>query len=130
MEYNKKWYKKLKKAPLTPPNWIFGTVWPILYLLMFISCFIIWSDETCKPYCNELNPFWIQLLLNLCWTTIFFRYKQLKFAFLTILAILYYTYTTYIKFVKINSVAGYLLLPYFIWLCFAGYLNLYIIYFN
>ena len=124
---NKSWYNSLKKAPLNPPNWVFGTIWPILYFMMFISCYLIWSDKDCKPYCENLNPFVIQLLLNLLWTTVFFKYKQLHLAFLIICAILYFSYKTYIKFLEINPLASYLLVPYIIWLCFAGYLNFYII---
>ena len=127
---NKKWYKKLKKAPLSPPDWIFGTVWPILYLMLGVSCALIWNDPKCAPYCKQLNPFWIQLVLNLCWTTVFFKYKQIFGGLLMILAILYYTYITYIKFLEINPIASYLLVPYMLWLCFAAYLNGYILFLN
>ena len=127
VKYNKQWYNKLNKAPLNPPNWIFGIVWPVLYAMMGLSCYLIWTDPACKPYCRELNPFWIQLVLNLCWTTIFFKYKQIFWGFFAILAILYYTYETYKQFVTINPLASVLLVPYMIWLCFAAYLNGYIL---
>ena len=127
---NKQWYKKLRKAPLSPPNWVFGTVWPLLYAMMTLSCYLIWTDSKCKPYCNQLNPFWIQLILNLCWTTIFFKYKQVFLGFFAILCILYYTYNTILEFHSLNKLASYLLVPYFVWLCFAAYLNGYILFFN
>lgn len=125
--YNKEWYSKLQKAPFSPPNWIFGVVWPILYIMMGISCFLIWTDPACRPYCNKLNPFAIQLILNLLWTTVFFKYKQIGLAFLMILTILYFTFMTYTKFKTINPLASMLLVPYMIWLTFAAYLNGYIL---
>ena len=126
----KQWYTKLKKAPLSPPDWIFGKIWPLLYLMLTVSCVLIWTDPKCKPYCKQLNPFWVQLVFNLCWTTIFFKYKEIRLALLTILIILYYTYNTYMQFLQINPVSSYLLIPYMIWLSFAAYLNTYIVLFN
>ena len=130
VKYNASWYKSLKKAPLSPPNWVFGIVWPALYAMMGLSCYLIWTDTKCRPYCNELNPFWIQLALNLCWTTIFFKYKQMYWGFFIILAILIYTLETYKRFMTINPLASYLLIPYLVWITFAGYLNGYILIMN
>jgi translocator protein len=130
VKYNEQWYKRIKKAPLSPPNWVFGTVWPLLYVMMGISSYLISTDPMCKPYCKELNPFFVQLALNLCWTTVFFKYKQIFWGFIMILAILYYSYLTYIQFKTINQFASMLLIPYMIWLSFAAYLNGYIMIFN
>ena len=70
------WYSTLKKAPWTPPNYVFGIIWPILYLLMGISFLIVILDKKCYPYCAPITYFLVQLVLNLSWTTIFFRLKQ------------------------------------------------------
>ena len=70
------WYKKLKKAPWTPPDYVFGIVWSVLYLLMFISAYLIFINKKCFPFCYALTIFVVQLLINLCWTTIFFKYKE------------------------------------------------------
>jgi tryptophan-rich sensory protein len=119
-KYNELWYKNLKKSTLTPPNWVFGVVWPVLYVFLGISWFLVYQRN------GELKEFYIQLLLNLIWTRIFFYYKQVELGFVIICAILFFTKKTYTRFLKINAIAAYLLIPYMIWLTFAGYLNGYI----
>ena len=125
--YTNNWYTSLKKSPINPPNWVFGTVWPILYLLMLISFFIVWKNKKCYPYCNILTYFIIQFILNLSWTTVFFKFKKIKQAL--ILTIIIFSITLYvcIQFYKYNKIATYLLIPYLLWLCLAMYLNAYII---
>lgn len=125
--YNKKWYNNLNKSPYTPPNKVFSVVWSILYILMIISFYLVWKNKKCFPYCNVLSLFIIQFILNLSWTTIFFTYKKVKFAFLTMLIIFIITCITFYNFYIINKKASYLLIPYIIWLLFAMYLNIYII---
>ena len=51
-DYDKKWYSSLKKPLLTPPSYVFGIVWPILYILISISAYIVWKNEKCFPYQN------------------------------------------------------------------------------
>lgn len=128
--YNKKWYNNLNKSTLTPPGWVFSVVWSILYTLLIISFYFVWKDNKCYPYCNELNYFLIQLLLNFSWTTIFFKYKKIKLSFIILILIFLLTCITFYKFYNINIVSSYLLIPYLIWLIFAIYLNAYIIFKN
>ena len=59
---NKEWYNTLNRAPWNPPSWVFGVVWPILYLLMGISLLLVWTNKKCYPYCKELIYFFIQLV--------------------------------------------------------------------
>jgi translocator protein len=125
--YNKKWYKKLKKSSLTPPDNIFGIVWPILYILLITSFYLIFSNKKCFPYCNQLTYFIIQIIFNLLWTTIFFKFKKIKTSLLIILIIIFFTIISYFKFYKINKIASYLLIPYLLWLFFAMYLNFFIV---
>ena len=124
------WYKSLKRAPWSPPGYIFGIVWPILYLLMAISFMIVQQSKKCYPYCDALTFFIIQLIFNLSWTTIFFKLKMPKLALLDILCILVFALTTLYKFGFINKIASLLLLPYIIWLFLALSLNTYIVVFN
>ena len=79
------WYKTLKKAPWSPPNYIFGIVWPILYALMAISVALVWSNKKCYPYCSPVTFFLLQLAFNLIWTTIFFNWQMPRLAFLDLL---------------------------------------------
>lgn len=121
------WYKKINKSSLTPPSWVFGTVWPILYILMFISLSLVWNNKRCFPYCNSLTYFFIQLFFNLIWTSLFFYYKKPVYALVDIILVIIFTAITYHKFLKYNKLAAYLLIPYLLWLCFASYLNLFIV---
>lgn len=121
------WYKTLKKAPWTPPNYVFGIIWPILYLLMFISAYLIFIDKKCYPFCYALIIFFIQLAINLSWTTIFFKYKLIHFALFVLIVIFCLVIYTYLLFNKINKIASYLLIPYILWLIIALSLNIYIV---
>ena len=125
--YNRTWYNSLRKAPLSPPDWVFGTVWPILYTLLTISLLLVWTDKKCVPYCKPLTFFFIQLAFNLSWTTVFFRYKKTKLSLFITILIIVFTLYTYTQFNPINKTASYLLIPYLLWLLFATYLNGYIV---
>tara|TARA_B100001059_G_scaffold232010_1_gene269019 strand:- start:2416 stop:2799 length:384 start_codon:yes stop_codon:yes gene_type:complete len=122
-----RWYLKLKQSKLSPPSWVFGVVWPLLYSMMAISLFIAWNSKQCFPYCNALTYFFIQLFFNLIWTTLFFKLKLIKTALANLALIIIFTFLTIKKFYLVNKLASYLLVPYFIWLCFAFYLNLFIV---
>lgn len=124
------WYKKLKKAPWTPPSKVFGIVWSVLYTLLFISFFLVWNNKKCFPYCNALTMFLIQLALNLTWTTVFFRYRMIRTALVSIILIIIFTIITFTYFIKVSKLAAYLLLPYIAWLLLASSLNLYIVLYN
>jgi translocator protein len=128
--YDENWYTSLKKPPLNPPRWVFGVVWPILYILMTISLVLVWTNDKCKPYCYPVTFFLIQLAFNLMWTTVFFRWKKIILALIAIFIILGLTIKTYFEFSKINKTAGYLLIPYILWLSFASYLNTAIVIIN
>lgn len=123
-----KWYKNLKKSPLTPPDYVFGIVWPILYFLLLIYFILALQEKNKIP----LVYFMIQLILNLFWTTVFFRKRNINLAFAMIIVILFFTILSGMEmYYKNNNILLPLLLfPYIIWLSFAGYLNFYIIFNN
>jgi tryptophan-rich sensory protein len=121
------WYKNLKKSKLNPPGYVFKWVWPTLYLLMAIALTMVWTNKKCFPYCSAVTFFCIQLAFNLIWTTLFFKQKKPFLALLDIGVILLFTLLTYEKFLKVSKFAAYLLIPYIVWISFAGYLNLYIV---
>ena len=127
MKYNNNWYKNLKKSPLTPPSKTFSIVWPILYIMIFTAGLLVWKDKKCFPFCYAIFYFLIELILSLTWKTIFFRLHKPLVALLSIFIIIIFTILSLIKFRNINKIAFYLLIPYLIWLCFASYLNLYIV---
>ena len=94
---------------------------------MAIALAMVWTNKKCFPYCSAVTFFCIQLAFNLIWTTLFFKQKKPLLALLDIGVILLFTLLTYEKFLKVSKFAAYLLIPYIVWISFAGYLNLYIV---
>ena len=124
------WYKNLNRSKLSPPSWVFGIVWPILYLLMTVSFIIVQRNKKCFPFCSPLVFFIIQLGFNLIWTTLFFKMKLPLLALVDLMLTIIFTFITYYQFHSISKLGSYLLLPYIMWMCFAFYLNLYIVIYN
>jgi len=124
------WYKNLNRSKLSPPSWVFGIVWPILYLLMTISFIIVQRNKKCFPFCSPLVFFIIQLGFNLIWTTLFFKMKLPLLALVDLMLTIIFTFITYYQFNTISKFGSYLLLPYMMWMCFAFYLNLHIVIYN
>lgn len=122
-----KWYKNLKTAPWSPPSYVFGIVWPILYIFMTISVLIVLFDKKCYPYCTPITYFLLQLVLNLSWTTVFFRLHMPVLAFIMIILIMLITGYTALQFYPYSKLASFLLVPYLLWLCVALSLNGYIV---
>lgn len=117
-------YSTLKKPPLSPPEWIFAVVWPILYLLMGISCYRVYmKEEITGKGSNSIFIYGIQLLLNLLWPILFFGLRLYGIAFIELIILFIFIIITTIKFYKVDKLAGLLLLPYLLWTIFAGYLN-------
>jgi benzodiazapine receptor len=123
------WYALLQKPVFSPPNWIFGPVWTVLYIMMGISVYLIWSAYAKAPAdSNEkekraLTLFWIHLFFNAIWSPIFFGLQHLFFALIVIGIIWLLIVTLMCLFWKINKVATYLLIPYLAWVSFASALN-------
>ncbi len=118
------WYATLNKPFFSPPNFIFGPVWTILYILLGISLYLVWIKEKVP------TVFWIQLLLNAVWSIIFFGLKNPLLALVDIVALWIAIFLTIKAFYKINKLAGNLLIPYLIWVAFATILNLSIVILN
>ena len=123
--YNKLWYNKLNKSKITPPSWVFSVIWPILYILMTISFYLVLKTKKCNKTC--ISIFLLQLCINLSWTYVFFKLKMTKLSLLLIISIFLLTLKSYSIFKKINNLSSLLLIPYLIWLCLAFYLNSYIV---
>lgn len=125
------WYVYLNKPFFNPPNWIFGPVWSLLYLLMGISLFLVWESKRKSGVVRKAGKyFFLQLGLNTAWSLIFFGLKNPAFAFLEILILWASILATIRIFLNINKTAGTLLLPYFAWVSFATILNFAIVLLN
>ncbi len=119
------WYVLLKKPVFNPPNWVFAPVWTVLYLFMGLASGLVWNkigfNKTTVR--NALLFFAIQLGLNALWSYLFFGLQNTFLALLEIIVFWLLLYETYLKFSKIDKIAGYLMVPYFIWVSFASVLN-------
>ncbi len=118
------WYVFIRKPSFTPPTWFFTPVWTLLFLFMGIALFLIWkeglSTQKVKP---AMVIFFIQLILNMSWSFAFFGARSPFAGFIVIILLLVMILINAITFYSIQPVAGLLLIPYFIWVCFAAVLN-------
>ena len=113
------WYKSLNKSDLNPPGFVFGIVWPILYILMSISAYRTFSETS--------RIFFIQLIFNTAWSWMFFAFHMPFLALLNIWMLIYWNTSLAFKMIKIDKLSAILYSPYVIWLIFASYLNLFIV---
>jgi tryptophan-rich sensory protein len=119
------WYASLQKPAFNPPNWIFGPVWTTLFIMMGVAAFLVWDKGLEKKEVRvALAIFGIQLLLNVFWSVLFFGMQSPLYAFIDIIALWASILATIIYFYKISATAGYLLIPYILWVSFASILNL------
>ncbi len=118
------WYAGLIKPAVNPPSWIFGPVWTTLYALMGIAAFLIWKKGWDRADVRKaLYAFGFQLVLNSLWSIVFFGMHQAGWAFVNLVAMWLAIAWTMALFYKISKPAMWLLLPYILWVSFAGYLN-------
>ena len=116
-------FEQIIKPSFTPPGFIFPIVWIILYTLMGISSYIIYSSDS-ESKNDALFVYGIQLLLNSLWTFFFFNLNWFLFSFIWLLAILIFSIIMVVKFYHINKTAAFLQIPYILWLIYAGLINL------
>lgn len=120
--YNYSWYQSLSKPPLAPPDWVFAPAWLILYITI-LAAFVVYSRKSSKDKKFGYVCFWSQLVLNFSWSPIFFGAKRMLVALAVIILLDIFLFLTIKSFYKISKPAALLLLPYFIWVIFATYLN-------
>jgi benzodiazapine receptor len=123
----KTWYVYLNKPSFNPPNWIFGPVWTMLYIMIGIAACLIWQhrDEG-KNYINARRIYIFQLLFNFSWSIVFFGLHQIFGALIIIVLLLISIIINIKSFSRISVAAAWLLVPYFLWVSFASTLNLFI----
>ena len=113
------WYLLLNKSELNPPSYVFGIVWPILYILMMASAFL--------AHKKIFSIFIIQLIFNAAWSWLFFRFQMPLIALLDIYLLIAINIYILNLMYKENKVAFFLFIPYVVWISFASYLNLFIV---
>jgi len=124
------WYAGLVKPAFSPPNWIFVPVWTLLYFLMGASLFLVLKTKAKERQQRALFLFFIQLILNISWSVIFFNLKAPLTAFIEIIALWYFIFLTTKAFLRISRLAGFLMIPYLLWVSFAAFLNFSIFWLN
>lgn len=118
------WYAALNKPSFNPPNWIFGPVWTVLYIMMGIAAGIVWSKGFYHKWVKTaLYHFGFQLLFNALWSVVFFGFQSPFWALLVILVLMMLILGTIRWFNVVSRLAAYLMIPYFLWVCFASLLN-------
>jgi tryptophan-rich sensory protein len=123
------WYAAADKAPWSPPNWLFGPVWTLLYTAMAVAAWLVWRSRAAGSRA-ALTAYAIQLVLNLLWTPVFFGLypvlgsAALWIGFAIIAALAVAVAVTVLRFGPISRPAGLLMLPYLSWVVFAASLNL------
>ncbi len=116
------WYPGLRKPAGTPPRWAFGPIWTALYVLMAISAWLVWRDYGWGARA-ALSIFCAQLALNIAWPAIFFGSRMPGVAFAEIVIFWFAVAFNIFVFYWLQPVAAFLLLPYLLWITYAGYLN-------
>lgn len=124
------WLYSINRPALMPPSYVFGIVWSILYIMIILSLVFFVRNGIKKTDILAISFFVLQLALNLSWTPVFFGLHQTKIALLIILALVVCVAITSILFYQKSKTAGLLLVPYFLWLLFAMYLNFEIVRLN
>ena len=121
--YGNPWFDALQKPFFMPPGWLFGLVWPVLYLLMGIALAMILAEPPSPRRRNALILFFAQLALNLAWSPIFFAAHDITLAKYVIYVMTVIAAAAAGQFMRLKREAGLLLIPYLAWLIFAAMLN-------
>ena len=118
------WYATLAKPWWSPPNWLFGPIWTTLYVLMGIALFLVWREGIHRRDVRfAILIFAVQLVLNLLWSVVFFSFHALFGSFIIVMFLWLAILANIIAFLIITKWAGFLLVPYIIWVSIASYLN-------
>lgn len=118
------WFSTLNRPFLAPPAWLFSPVWIILYISMAISIFLYARKPSQRSKAWGYVLFFTQLLLNLAWTPAFFGMKNMGLALAIIILLDILVLFNITEFAKVSKSASRTLIPYFIWILFATYLNI------
>jgi benzodiazapine receptor len=118
------WYQTIAKPSWTPPGWLFGPVWGLLYLAMSVSAWLIWRQRSTVKVSLPLALYLVQLFLNGLWSWLFFGHQMIGTALVDIIVLTLLIALTAMMFFRIRKAAGIMMLAYFLWVSFATSLNL------
>ncbi|HUV39442.1 MAG TPA: TspO/MBR family protein [Planctomycetota bacterium] len=122
-EATRTWYQEINRPAWTPPNWLFGPVWTTLYALMALSAWLVWREKGFAARRGPLTLFIVQLALNAAWTPLFFGMRWFGVAFVEIVVMWAAIVATTVAFFRVHTAAGWLLVPYLVWVSYASTLS-------
>jgi tryptophan-rich sensory protein len=117
------WYQTLLKPDIQPPGWVFGVVWPTLYLMLGLALAMVLNARGARDRNAAIILFLSQFVINLTWSPIFFGAHQVTAAFFIILFMLAIAIATTFAFARVRKAAAWLMVPYLVWISFAAILN-------
>jgi len=120
-KFKEPWYSTLVKPSFNPPDWVFGPVWTILYILMAIAIWNVWIKS---KNINVVYLYFIHLFFNTTWSVVFFGFNQIELALINLIVLILFIVILFLKYKVISKLSAYLMIPYFLWCCFAFLLNL------
>lgn len=116
-------YGKLTQPSWAPPGWVFGPVWTTLYALMGVAAWLVWREGGFRKNKTSLSLFLVQLVVNALWSWLFFAWHLGAYALIDLIALWLLIIATLVTFWRVKPLAGTLLVPYLLWVSFAGILN-------
>lgn len=116
----REWYPTIAKPEWTPPSWLFGPVWTVLYVMMSVAAWLVWRRV---GWGGALVWFAVQLALNATWSPVFFGMHKIGLALVNIVLLWLAIVGTTVAFWRVSPVAGWLFVPYLAWVSFAAALN-------
>ena len=120
------WYDSLIKSEFTPPGWVFGVVWPTLYAFMAMAVWLVWKKRSGNPAKTALALFALHLPANWAWNFVFFEFQMIPESFYLLMLICFMVAFLTVLFFRTSKTAGFLMIPYYVWVCFAVFLSGYI----
>lgn len=119
------WFQTIQKPGWQPPNWVFGPVWTVLYILMGLAFYLVWKNPRTDSRKRMAITLWlVQLVFNFFWSFIFFKKHQIDWALAEIVILWFFILLTMLWFGRISRLAAWLMVPYICWISFASLLTL------
>jgi translocator protein len=128
---DQQWFGALDQPAFYPPEWLFGPVWTALYVAMTVAAYRAWTRASGSDQVRlVLLLFYGQLMFNAAWSVVFFAFEAILLALVVIVVLLILVAATMVRFYRIDTAAGWLFLPYLLWVAFATALNAAIVWLN
>ena len=126
--FKEPWYSLLNKPIFNPPDWIFGPVWTVLYIMMTVSIWLYWHRE--NRVMSTVYIYFIHLIFNTTWSVVFFVFHNMVLALLVLIVLIGLIINLILRFKHVKILSAYLMIPYLLWCSFALILNISLIILN